>query len=135
MSRPRLTSRAGVSLVELVVALGILSTVLVALGGLMFQAARHTRTSAGVAYRSAASTAAGAWAQALPWDSLDNAVGCLDDTISVFPYTRCTTVTDPNARLKRLTIVISPTGVLSPRPDTVIVDRNKPRYRSTLNVN
>lgn len=116
-------------------ALVLLSTVLIALGGLMFQAGRHTRTSAGAAYRSAASTAAATWAQALPWDELDNAAGCVEDTIAVFPFSRCTAVSDPMTDLKRLTIAISSTGILVTRPDTIVVNRNKPRSISPFNVN
>lgn len=131
MSRPE-RARAGVSLVEVLVALSLLSTVLVALGGLMFQAGRHTRQSAAAAYRSAASTGAAAWAQAMPWDSIDTAVGCVSDTIGQFPYSRCTTVATVSSNLKRLTMAITPTGPLTARPDTVIVTRNKPRSRSPL---
>lgn len=135
MSRPERLAETGVTLVEVMVALAILSTVLIALGGLMFQAARHTRQSAAVAYRSAASTAAAAWAQAVPWDSIERSVGCTDDTIGQFTYSRCVTVDTPATARKRISVTISPTGNLTAQPDTVVVNRNKPRFRSTLNVN
>ncbi len=136
MTRSNATGpEAGVSLIEIVMALSILAAVLVALGGLMFQAARHTRRAAAVGYRSAASTNAATWIQGLPWDSLDGAVGCTDDTTGMLPYSRCVTVQDLNPQLKRLTVVINPEGALALGPDTVVVDRNRPRQRSPFNIN
>lgn len=132
--RSALSDRSGVSLIEIMIALSILTTVLVALGGLMFQVAHHTRQSEAVGYASAAATSAFAWAETLPWDSLSSAVGCVDDSVGQFTYARCTTVQSVTARLKRLTVVISPTGVLTPQPDTVVVERHRPVPASTLNI-
>ncbi len=128
-------TNAGVSLIEVMLALSIFATVLIAMGGLMFQAARHTRQSAIVAYRSAAVTSGAAWAQGLPWDSLPTAAGCVGDTIGGFTYDRCATIQNLSLKLRRVTVVISSTGALVARPETVVVDRNKPRLRSPLNVN
>lgn len=123
---------AGVSLIEIMLALSILSTVLVALGGLMFQAAQYTRLSAAVAYRGAASEQSAAWIQNLPWDSLATAVGCSTDTSGQLAYTRCVTLQDLSQQLKRMTVSITPSGNLPLEPDTVVIDRNRPRQRSTL---
>jgi len=117
------------------IALTILSTVLIALGGLMFQAARHTRQSAAVAYRSAASTSAAAWIQGLPWDSVDTAVGCASDSAGPLSYNRCVTVQNVSAKLKRVTVTITPTGPLIAAPDTVVISRVRPRPLSTLRIN
>ncbi|KPJ94175.1 MAG: hypothetical protein AMS18_04260 [Gemmatimonas sp. SG8_17] len=125
----------GVSLIEIMIALSILATVLIALGGLMFQAARHTRQSAAVAYRSAASTSAAAWIQGLPWDSLGGAVGCTADSTGPFNYDRCVTVQTVSAKLKRVTVSIVSTGVLIVAPDTLIISRSRPRPRSPLRAN
>jgi hypothetical protein len=117
------------------IALTLLTTVLVALGGLMFQAARHTRQSAAVAYRSAASTTAAAWVQALPWDSIAGAVGCSSDSSGALAYDRCVTVQNVSAKLKRVTITITPTGTLTAAPDTIVISRVRPRPLSTLRSN
>ncbi len=113
-------------------ALTILATALLTMGGLMFQVSRHTRESAIVGYRSAAATSAAAWVQALPWDSLNAAASCQSDSIGQFFYDRCLTVADLSSKLKRATVAIQPTGALTARPDTIIVDRNKPRLLSPL---
>lgn len=116
-------------------ALGILATVLIALGALMLGAAQRTRESAALSYRSAAAGNAQAWIQGLPWDSLPGTVGCTDDTIGQFPYSRCVTLETPSSNLRRMTVAITPTGALQASPDTVVIDRNKPRSTSTLYVN
>ena len=115
-------------------ALGILAVVLIALGGLMFQVARHTQRSAAVAHRSAAAGNAATWIQGLPWDSLGTAVGCTTDTTGPMTYTQCVANSDLSTNLKRVTVVISPTGVMVALPDTVVIDRNKPRPASPLRV-
>ena len=121
----------GLSLIEVVVAITILSVVVMALGALMFQIARHTRASAGVAYRSAASESAASWLHGLPWDSLPGAVGCTDSlTTGLFEYTRCVDLLANTPRYRLARITISPTGVLQPSPDTISVERTKTRSAS-----
>jgi len=124
-SIPRLRDDSGLSLVEILVALGILSAVLIALGGLMFQVARHTRRAAAAGYRSAAATSAATWAQSISWDSVDASVGCRQDTTGLLVYTRCVTVQQATATVKQIEVVISPTGWLVVSPETVLVYRTK----------
>ena len=124
-----IASEAGLGLIEIMISLTILSVCLLALGGLMFQAAQSTRDSAAVAYRSAALQSAAAWAQGIPWDSLHSPpggpVGCTTDTAGQLVYNRCATLTD-DGDYKTLSVAITPTGLLNANPDTVIVIRNKP---------
>ena len=127
-------SEAGISLIEIMIALSILAVVLMSLGGLMFQMARHTRQSAAVAYRSAAVTTAATWIQSLPWDSINGAVGCTAETTGLLTYDRCTSVDPVSSTLKRVTVAISPTGPLVVLADSVVVERTKPRLPSTLRV-
>jgi len=113
------------------IALSILSVVLLALGGLMFDVARHSRRSTAVAYRSAALESATSWIQALPWDSLPTAVGCTDSlTTGLLQYTRCVELVSNTTTSRLARIIISPTGVLQARPDTVTVERTKARASS-----
>ena len=128
---PRVASTTrGLSLIEVVVAITILSVVVMALGALMFQVARHTRFSAGVAYRSAASESAASWLHGLPWDSIPSAVGCTDSlTTGLLEYTRCVDLVTNTPRYRLVRITISPTGALQPTPDTVSVER-----RNTLSM-
>jgi len=123
------------SLIEIMVALGIMSVVLISLGALMFQVARHTQRSAAVGYRSAAVTSAGSWAQGLAWDSIDGSTGCRQDTTGLLLYTRCVSVQSPSGRLKEIEVVVSPFGLLAIAPETVVVYRTKPKTTSPFNVN
>lgn len=128
MSHRSRRTEAGVTLIEVLVALGILSLVLIALGGLMFQVSLGTRRAAAVSYQTAAAHVAEAWMQGLPWDSLpkavpNGAVGCVTDTVGQLIYSRCSTVADLTANLRRLTAVLTSTGNLTTRPDTLVIDR------------
>jgi len=123
-------SQSGLSLIEILVALGILSAVLIALGGLMFQVARHTRRAAAVGYRSAAATSAATWAQTISWDSVDASVGCRQDTTGLLEYTRCIAVQQATSTVKEIEVVISPNGRLVVSPETVLVYRTKPKSAS-----
>lgn len=126
MDRERGIREQGVTLVEVVVALGLLSLVLLALAGLMFDVSLGTRRSAALSYRSAAVQMAQAWIAALPWDSIPSSVGCTGDTTGQLVYSRCVTVQSPSSKLRRVTVVITPTGALTAPPETVVVDRGKP---------
>lgn len=126
----------GASLVEIVMALGILATVLIALGGLMFQVANHTRKSAVSGYRSAALSGAAAWAQGLPWETVDTMQDwCGSDTAGAMSYSQCVFIDRSSSRDRGITVVITPTGAFAARPDTVEVVRTKPRPPSPLKVN
>lgn len=117
-------------------ALGILATVLIALGSLMFQVANHTRRSAVSGYRSAALSGAAAWAQGLPWEVVDTMQDrCGSDTAGSMTYSQCVFVSQPSSRERSITLVITPTGALAAKPDTVEVIRTKPRPPSPLKVN
>ena len=117
---PRIRGRKGITLVEVLVALTILSIVLIALGGLMFQVGRQTRLSAATTYRSAAMQRAAAWIEGLPWDSSTSAIigGCTADSSGLMSYDRCTTVV--------------PNGIFTALPETLVVYRNKARPASPL---
>ena len=131
MSRRATSNNRGLSLIEVVVAITILSIVVMALGALMFQIARHTRASAGVAYRAAASESAASWMHGMPWDSIPLVIGCTDSvTTGLLEYTRCVVLLTNGPRHKVARITISPTGVLQPSPDTITVERTKTRSAS-----
>jgi len=128
----RLPRDAGVSLLEVVVALGLFSVVLIALVGMMFSMAHQTRLTAYGTARTAAVQSASAWAQTVAWDSIGSSVGCVADTAGPLRYTRCTTVQNVSYRLKRLRIVVAPESVTGIGPDTVTVNRQKPQQLSPL---
>jgi len=117
---------------EIIIALSLLSVVLVSLGGLMLQVSMSTRRATALLYLSAAVQRAETTVEGLPWDSLASAsaIGCTTDTSGQLIYNRCTTISNPSANLKRIQVVLSPTGFLATPPETVSVDRVKPRTGS-----
>ena len=131
---PRIRSnKKGLSLIEVVIAITILSVVVLALGTLMFQIARHTRASAGISYRSAASESAASWLHVLPWDSIPSSVGCTDSlSTGLLEYTRCVILLTNTPRYRLARITISPTGILQTTvsPDTITVERTYTRSTS-----
>lgn len=132
---PGIRSERGVSLIEVMIALAILSAVLIALGSLMYQIARHTADSAAVGYRSAAVTSVASWAEQIPWDSIDGAVGCQNDSSGQLVYVRCASVQAMSSGHKSIMVVVSPTGRLTAAPDTVVVERRRKLSLSPFKVN
>lgn len=129
-------AQAGVTLIETMLALSVLSIVLMGLGGMMFEAARHTRQSAAVAYLSSAVATAEAWSRALPWDSAPAAIGCADSlTTGQLVYTQCVELPVNTSKYQQIRVIISPAGNLVIKPDTVVVDRNRARSPSPFNAN
>ena len=115
------------TLIEIVVALSILSLVLVGLGGLMYQVSYQTRGSAARSYLSAAKQTAATRVEGTPWDSLASLsfIGCVTDTLGQLVYNRCTTEAD-TAKLRRVEVVLTPIGNLQAPAETVVVYRIKP---------
>ena len=134
MRAKRGSDRRGITLIEVIVALSILSIVLIALGGLMFQVGRQTRLSAATTYRTAAVQRAASWLEGLSWDSSASRIigGCTSDSSGLMAYDRCTTVVDSTARLRKVTVVVVPTGIFTALPETLIVYRNRARSASPL---
>lgn len=127
-------NRRGVSLIEVMMALTILSTVLIALGGLMFQVGRQTQQAAAATYRTAAVQQGAATVQALAWDDLNGVVGCSADTVGQLEYDRCISVADLTPRTKQVRLVVTPTGNLTALPETLTIHRHRPISRSPLKV-
>jgi hypothetical protein len=118
---------------EIIVALTILSVVLIALGGLMFQVSQQTRRSMAETFMSAAMQKYQTRLEGLPWDSLasdsalvHNIEGCAVDTTGQLVFTACTQVTDTGG-LARIQVTLTPTGNLVARPETLLAYRAKPQ--------
>jgi prepilin-type N-terminal cleavage/methylation domain-containing protein len=121
----------GVSLIEVVVALTLLSVVLLALTGIMWEMGRHTRQSSLVGARGAALASAASLAESIRWDSLDALVGCGADTSAQMAYTRCFEVSAVSGGVRQVRAIVTPAGG-AVRPETLTVSRTRPRSRSPL---
>ena len=122
-------NRNGYSLIEVMIALTIMSVVLIALGGLMFEVAQQNRSSAAITYRTAAAQKVAAHIQALPWDDIDGASGCTADSSGLMAYNGCISVTLANLNTTNVTVVITPTGLFTALPETLLVARSNKKAR------
>ena len=125
----RRANRLGVSLVEVLVALTLLSVVLLALTGIMWEMGRHNRLAALVGARAAELASAASIAEAVRWDSIPGLVGCSADTSAQIVYTRCFELTTPMSGLRQVRVIVTPSDV-SLKPETLLVNRTRPRSRS-----
>lgn len=115
-------------------ALGILSVVLLSLTGIMWQMGRQSRVSGVASARTAALESWASLAQAARWDSLDVLVGCAADTTAGLAYTRCFEVASLSASLRQVKVIIAPSADAALPPETLLVQRTRPRQRSPLNL-
>lgn len=123
-------------MIEVMLALTLLSVVLMSLGGLMYQMARRTHVSGLIALRSAAQVNAAAWGQAVPWDSIPNQVGWTSaDSIGQLVFRRWMTYTT-DGTWRTMTIVINPEGrgAMLVQPETLTVTRAKPISTAPLKI-
>lgn len=133
MFRERASNEHGISLLEIMIALTILSTVLLSLSGLMWQMGRHTRVSGAVTVRTATLESAATLAESVTWDSLLAIVGCTADTTAQLEYTLCYEVQNVSPQLWEVRVIIAPTVPATLLSDTLTIRRAKPKQASTLN--
>ena len=122
------------SLIEVVVALAILSVVLVALSGIMWQMGRHTRISGLVGSRSAALESAASLAQSVRWDSLAALPGCTTDSSGALVFTRCFEVQSLTQSLREVRVIVTPQSATALKAETLSVQRTRLSAVSPLNV-
>ena len=128
MNRPLRThqSTGGFTLVELLVALVIMSFGAVVLGQLMFKGSRASRVRSNASYRTAALTQAVERLGAIPFDYVTVGSSCTTVSTGAFPYSLCTTVTSISTVSRQVTVIVTPTGADALPPDTARLIRNDP---------
>jgi Tfp pilus assembly protein PilV len=120
--------RAGLSLVELTVALTFLGVVLTSIAGLTVEAAQRAQALSGQSRRQAAVTEEVNRLTALPWASLapTSSTGiCRTHNDPGFQHTRCVTVTAVTTFVRQVRLIVTP-AQLGVRPDTVMFTRANP---------
>ena len=118
----RAAGRAGFSLVEIVVAMLLLSVTLLALAALMTQVAQQGRATEATAQRNAALVRQVNYFTALSFDALDPALaGCTVVDDAPLPYERCVEIS-AGASTRTVKIKVTPTNSAY-RPDSAIFER------------
>ena len=123
-SRAVLGTRAGFTIVEIIVAMVLLGIVVTTIAGANVAILRR---NAGVSRSSVSALTLVRDANrlsVLPYDSLSSRAGCTSVPAQPNPYTRCITVSTSGST-KTVTIVLTPTSSIY-RPDTVVIRRTKP---------
>ena len=118
------------TLIEVIVALVLLSIVVVSHALLTLRFGQHQRTASLGAYRTAALTSAASKFTSIPYDSLPGRVGCQTFSVQPFAYQQCVTVTDVSSTQRKVQIVVAPTTML--KPDTLVISRAKNSISSPL---
>jgi len=118
-------SQAGFTLVEVLVAIALLSIVLVSVAQLNFALARRFHALSGGAARDAVVAQQVNQFTAMPFDSLKGKAGTITVNKPPLPYTRKIVVDSLSPKLRRVTIVVTPLNTTF-RPDTVVLQRTKP---------
>jgi len=113
----------GFTLVEVLVSMTILSIGVMVLGGLLARGARSAGAAAAVSYQNAMLAGEAARLDAVPFTTLAAGTTCDASTALPMPRTRCITITDINAKLRRVRVVITPTNNPLLRPDSVVFER------------
>ena len=100
----------GFTLVEVLISMTILSIASLAMGATMFRAAHQAALTSSTAYQAAAMAGAVGQLDVLPFDQLAAGTTCVAVADLEFPHTRCTTILNESAKIKLVTVVITPTG-------------------------
>lgn len=120
MRRPR-----GFSLIEIMIAMTILSITLGGFAALTFRYIRSVESNSSKLATTAAMNEQVGRYTVMPFDTLANKTGCVTVTTGPVAHTRCVTLATVASKHQRVTIVITPTNPRV-RPDTIVFDRTKP---------
>ena len=118
-------AQGGFSLVEVLVAITLLSVVLLGVARLTFVMARRFYSLSGGAARDGVVAQQMNQFTAMAFDSLKSRAGTITVNKPPLPYTRVVTVDSLSPKLRRVTIVITPLNTVF-RPDTLVIQRTKP---------
>lgn len=116
--------RAGFTLIEVLVSIMILSLGSLALGTLLLRGARAATGASAGTYQTAALSAEVARLGAIPFAQLAAGTTCVDVTTGPFLHTRCAAIVDVSARVRRVTVTVTPTAPSTLQPVSSAFERS-----------
>ena len=125
--------RRGITLIEVVVALTVFAMVTAGIAGFTTQVARGSRLNSLASVRAGALAAQINRLEVLPYDTLPSRAGCTSISTGLVPRNECISVVDLAAGRRRVTFILRPNNTAL-RPDTVILERTRPRQYHPLNL-
>jgi prepilin-type N-terminal cleavage/methylation domain-containing protein len=108
--------RDGFTLIEVMVSIMILSVGSLALGTLLLRGARSATAASAVSYQTAALSGEVGRLDALPFSLLAAGTTCVNVTTGPFLHTRCAVIVDVTAKVKLVTVTVTPTAPTSLQP-------------------
>lgn len=116
--------QAGFTLIEILVSVTIFAVGILALGTLMGRGAKSAGAAAALSYQTSVMGAVAARYDAIPFTLLGAGTTC--DTVAAppLPRIRCATVTDINPKLRRVSVMVTPTDNPMLQPDSVVFERS-----------
>lgn len=124
--------RKGFSLVEVIVAMLLLTIAISALASLTFSVSQHAIKVSGGAFRNAVVMHEVNRLETLPYDSLHVAIVSSDVATGPYHHNRTVTIEEPVTAVKTVRIVITPVNTRF-RPDTIEFTRTRARTTRVLN--
>src|SRR3990170_3057938 len=124
-------SRAGFTLIEVIVSMILLAIAVSSLSGLTHSVSQSSIKVTGAAYRNGVLMHEVNRLIALPYDSL--AVGTSGTTVTAgnYPHSREITIAQPAEKVKTVSVIVTPTNPLY-KPDTLNFTRTNPRTSKVL---
>lgn len=126
-------ARRGITLIEVVVALTVFALVTAGIAGFTTQVAKGSRINSFASVRAGALAAQINRLEVLPYDTLPTRAGCTSVSTGLVPRSECITVEDIAVGRRRVTFILRPDNTAL-RPDTVILERTKPKAYHPLNL-
>jgi prepilin-type N-terminal cleavage/methylation domain-containing protein len=126
-------ARRGITLIEVIVALTMFAIVTMTVASFTAQVASGSRVNAVSTVRAGALAAQVNRLEVLPFDTLPTRIGCTEVTTGLLPRRECVEVRDVAVDRREVTFILQPTNS-SLRPDTVILQRTKPKAYHPLNL-
>ncbi len=120
-------NRKGASVLDVMVAMVVLSIGMLGVAGMTAIAARKATSMATQSGRDGIAAQEMNKLASLPYDTLATRSGCTNGMSGTMSYTRCITITDVTSgdqSYKRVRIIVTPSGSWG-KPDTVYVNRAK----------
>ena len=123
----------GFTLVEVLISMTVLSLGVVALGTLLVRSAKQATAASSVVYQTAALSEEVGRLGAMPFALLAAGTTCVTVTTPPLPHTRCSTITDVNAKRKTIKVKVTPTGNALLTADSTMFERSVSNTGTPLN--
>ena len=123
---------SGFTLIEVMVTVTLISIGIMVLGAMLMNASRSAASASAVSYQTAEIASELSRLDAMPFDNLTAGTTC--DTLATgqLPRIRCSTVATISAKVKRVTVTVTPTGSHAPAAQSLVMERSKSGFGSPL---